>query len=219
MREHTGAVATDAIRTAEESAPTTELVTGAVADRCSNCQAPLAPDQRYCVTCGERRGRPRFSGEMLGAQAASVAVESAVPPRRRYPRRSSATTLITGVATLLIAMGVGVLIGHDSNSTPAHTPAAQIITVGGGGSASTGATTGSNTTASTTSGKKVKAKPTVVHITAKTEKAATAAASKVLGSSANKNLSNNVQQQVGGSCSGGAGCQGGKFTGNFFPSG
>jgi hypothetical protein len=45
-----------------------------------------------------------------------------------------------------------------------------------------------------------------------------AAASKVLGSGA-KNLSNNVTQQVGGSCSGGTGCQGGKFTGNFFGGG
>jgi hypothetical protein len=132
---------------------------------------------------------------------------------------SYAATLVAGVATLLIAMGVGVLIGHDSNtSTPIHTPAAQIITVNGGGAASTGAVTGAASNKTATAHRK-KVKPTVVHVTAKTAKAATAAASKVLGSSASKNLSQNVQQQVGGSCSGGAGCQNGKFTGNFFPGG
>jgi hypothetical protein len=133
---------------------------------------------------------------------------------------SYAATLVAGVATLLIAMGVGVLIGHDSNtSTPAHTPAAQIITVNGGGAAGGVATGAASNRTAATHRKKAKVKPTVVHVTAKTAKAATAAASKVLGSSASKNLSRNVQQQVGGSCSGGAGCQNGKFTGNFFPGG
>ena len=205
----------DAIRTAEEDAPTTELVTGAVGDRCANCQAALAPDQRYCVNCGARRGRPRFSYESMAAPA-----DATIPPRTRPPRFSSGTSLVAGVATLLIAMGVGVLIGHDSNSsTPARAPAPQVITLGGGG-AGTGATAGTGTTSGATpAGKasKGKTKVTTVHVTAKTAKAASAAAGKVLGSS--NNLSNNVSQQVGGSCTGGAGCENGKFTGNFFPGG
>jgi hypothetical protein len=207
----------DAIRATEEDAPTTELVTGVVGDRCANCQAPLAPDQRYCVNCGERRGRPRFSYESMAAQAAPAAAGGPVPPRQRA-RFSSGTTLVAGVATLLIAMGVGVLIGNDSNSTPARAPAPQVITVGGG--AATGTTAGTGTTSgATTTGtaKTSKGKTKVVHVTAKTAKAATQAAGKVLGSS--HSLSNNVTQQVGGSCTGGSGCQNGKFTGNFFPGG
>jgi hypothetical protein len=215
-------VATDPV-SAAEGAPTTELITSVGGDRCANCQTPLAPDQRYCVNCGERRGGARFSKEMLAAPAAPVAAEAAVPPRRQHPRVSSATTLVAGVATLLVAMGVGVLIGHYSNNnTPQR--AAQVITVGGGGTSAGAASTGATgaataATAATAHHAATHAKPTVVHITQKTQKAATAAASKVLGGSASKNISSNVQQQVGGSCSGGAGCQNGHFTGNFFPGG
>jgi hypothetical protein len=207
---------------AQEDAPTTELVTGVVGDRCPNCQAPMAADQRYCLNCGERRGRARFTPAALAAPAAAAgggATEVTAVSHHHRSRFSGGATLVAGVATLLIALGVGVLIGHNgSNSGKA--PAQQVITVGGGGGASTNTAASTPTTATPASGGKASkkvAKATVVHVTAKTAKAATAAASKVLGSS--KNLSNNVQQSVGGSCSGGAGCQNGKFTGNFFPSG
>jgi hypothetical protein len=214
-----GATPRDAPVTAQD-APTTELVSGAVGDRCANCQAQLAPDQRYCVNCGDRRGRARFSPETLAAHSAPAAAEAPTPPPQHRPRFSSAATLVAGVATLLIALGVGVLIGHDSNTTSARQPASQIITVGGGSSsgaaANTTAASGATSATAVTHSSK-KAKTTVVHVTQKSAKAATAAASKVLGSSGN--ISHNVTQSVGGSCSGGAGCQNGKFTGNFFPSG
>jgi len=219
-------VSTDAIRAGDDGSPTTELVTGVVGDRCANCQSPLSPDQRYCVNCGERRGRPRFSYDTLVTQTApAAAAEPPAPTRQR--RFSSGATLVAGVATLLIALGVGVLIGHDSNSgTPARASAPPVITVNGGSGATAGTNAGANTTAATpatptstgtSKGKSGKVKVTHVVVSAKTAKAATQAASKVLGSS--KNLSNNSQQQIGGSCSGGAGCQNGKFTGNFFPGG
>ncbi|HTX31338.1 MAG TPA: zinc ribbon domain-containing protein [Solirubrobacteraceae bacterium] len=214
-------MSTDAIRgasTAQDDAPTTELVTGVVGDRCPNCQAPMAADQRYCLNCGERRGRARFSPTTFAAPAAAAGgtTETTVVSHHHRSRFSGGATLVAGVATLLIALGVGVLIGHNSNTGKA--PTQPIITVGGGGAATNSASTPATTTpASTGKASKKVAKATVVHVTAKAAKAATAAAGKVLGSS--KNLSNNVQQSVGGSCSGGAGCQGGKFTGNFFPNG
>lgn len=179
----------------------------------------MAADQRYCLTCGARRGRARFSPETLAVSTVSTAA-SAPPIAPQRSRFSAGTTIVAGVATLLIAMGVGVLIGAVGNNAPARTPPAQIVTVGGGGAAAANTTAAKPATPAqkAASAKAArKAKRTVVHVTAKTAKAATAAASKVLGSS--KNLSNNVQQSVGGSCSGGAGCQNGKFTGNFFPSG
>jgi hypothetical protein len=181
----------------------------------------MAADQRYCLNCGERRGHARFSPDAFAVSVATTAAAPPVPPADSRSRFSSGTTIVAGVATLLIAMGVGVLIGVNSNNTPARVPAAQVVTVSGGGSAAstnpTAATpaTPSQKAAGAKAGKK--AKRTVVHVTAKTARAATAAASKVLGSS--NNLANNVQQSIGGSCSGGAGCQNGKFTGNFFPNG
>ena len=213
-------MSTQAIRDAgagTADAPTTELLTGVVGDRCPNCQSPMAADQRYCLNCGERRGRARFSPDTYSTETittTSTAAPPVLPPRSRL---SSGTTLVAGVATLLIAMGVGVLIGVNSNNGSGRTPPAQVVTINGGGGASAN-TTASTPTATPRSAKARKAvKPTVVHVTAKTAKAATAAAGKVLGNT--KNLANNVNQSVGGSCTGGAGCQNGTFTGNFFPGG
>src|SRR5579875_344165 len=45
-------------------------------DRCAECGSALAIDQRYCVECGTRRGRPRFAIASAGAQDASTAAAS-----------------------------------------------------------------------------------------------------------------------------------------------
>ncbi len=193
------------------------LLAGTVGDRCANCQKPLASDQRYCVNCGTRRGRPRFSFESLAAQAAPAEPVETTP----HPARiSAATTLVAGVATLLLAMGVGVLIGHNGSSTTQKAAAMpQIITVGGSGAAGGVASTGGNATAKLKkSGKVHKVKQVVVHLTAQTTAKAAAAANKVFGNNGG-NLVSDPTVQVGGACSGGAGCQGGKFTGNFFGGG
>lgn len=212
-------MSTDAITgasAATEDAPTTELLTGVVGDRCPSCHSPMAADQRYCLNCGERRGRARFSPDTFVTQTVPEAVAPPIPPPHRSGF-SSGTTIVAGVATLLVAMGVGVLIGVNSNNGSGRTPAPQVVTVNGGGAANTTASTPTSTPTAS-SGKAAKAaKPAVVHVTAQAAKAATAAAGKVLGST--HNLSNNVSQSVGGSCTGGAGCQNGKFTGNFFPGG
>ncbi|HEY2159781.1 MAG TPA: zinc ribbon domain-containing protein [Solirubrobacteraceae bacterium] len=205
------------IRDDDDDAPTSDLLSGTVGDRCSNCQKPLAPDQRYCVNCGTRRGKPRFSFESLSAQAAPPETPEPKPHRTRM---SAATTLVAGVATLLLALGVGVLIGHNSNGTTQRAAASpQIITVGGSGAAAgTGATAGGATAALKKTGKVHKVKSVVVHLTAQTKAKAAAAANKVFGNSGG-NLVKDPTVQVGGACSGGAGCQNGKFTGNFFGGG
>ena len=200
-----------------DDAPTNEMLSGVSGDRCANCQHPLASDQRYCVNCGARRGKPRFSFDSLAAQSAPPK-EPDKPQRHRVP---AATTLVAGIATLLLAMGVGVLIGHNSSSTPQRAAATpQVITVGGSGAATgaSSASAGSATAKLKATGKVHKVKQVVVHLTAQTKAKASQAAAKVFGNSGGS-LVNNPTQQVGGSCSGGAGCQGGKFTGNFFGGG
>jgi hypothetical protein len=201
--------------------PTRQLSVAGSTDHCANCGAPLASDQHYCVNCGERRGKARFTLAVPQDEDVQVTVTRSSSSAPRRPRVSSSFSLIAGIATLLLAMGVGVLIGHNnSGSGSGKAPATQVITVNGGGTpaASSGAAapTGSASagTSSATKGKKggsakgAKAAPKVV-----VQKAA-AAASKVTGGSAK--VADPTAQQ-GSSCqSGTAGCQGGKLTGNFF---
>ena len=205
--------------------PTRQLSLAGTSDHCVSCGAPLASDQRYCVTCGERRGKPRFAlaGPHEEAVHEVVKTAKASPPRR--PRTSAGFNLIAGVATMLLAMGVGVLIGHNSSSNTsgkgsAATPA---ITINGAGSAaaSSGSATtpsssgSSGSTASTgkskhrASGKSASKAPPKIVI----QKAA-AAASKVTGGSAKTAGATAAQ---GSACAAGtAGCQNGKLTGNYF---
>lgn len=212
-------MSTDATRTEADEGATTELVAGTVGDGCTNCGQPLASDQRYCVNCGQRRGKPRFSFESLTAQANAAKAPEPKPHRSRV---SAATTLVAGIATLLLALGVGVLIGHSGNTSTnkaAATP--QIITVGGGGTAaSTGSSSAGNATATAKKrgAKAGKVKTVTVHLSGKVKAKASQAANKVFGNNGG-NLVNNPTEQVGQSCSGGAGCQNGSFTGNFFGGG
>lgn len=178
----------------------------------------MASDQRYCLNCGERRGKPRFGAAAVTTPAPAHASASAGPgPRYPRSRMSSAATLVAGVATLLIALGVGVLIGHDSNSP--QRSGYQVLTVGGSSGTNTSATSPARTTPSSATGgaSSKHTKVVTVHLTPKLQQKAATAATKVFGASGN--LSKNVTQKVNGSCSGGAGCQNGKFTGNFFSGG
>ena len=197
------------------------LITAASSDRCTNCGAQLAPDQHYCVVCGERRGRPRFAGAMFGPQAVAQSEPAAAGPPQRGGRFPAPATLIAGVATLLIAMGLGILIGHDSNSPKPLAAQPKVnVTVNGGGGGGGGASTGASTTASTHSTSKASSKPAKASaaaapkLNAAQQQQAASAAAKAAGGSSSKLPP--AGTQVGGSCSHGAGCQGGKFTGNFF---
>ncbi len=131
---------------ASQSPPT------AVGATCAGCGAPLATDQRYCLQCGERTAP--MSSVLAGspAQAGGPAPSSAaVPPGVTPPvppglpgadGRGNALTVIAGVGVLLLAMGIGVLIGRSTSSKPGAAVAApQVITVGsasGGGSTPSG---------------------------------------------------------------------------------
>ena len=198
----------------EDDATESTLVHRVADSGCANCGAPLAGDQRYCVECGARRGKPRFSAESLATSTAHAAPSTPGVPPRGAPRRGTATTLIAGVATLLLAMGVGVLIGHNGRSSVStRASAPQVITVGGGASATPTASNSSAARHTSKTASTKKAKTTVVHVTPKVSKKAAAAATKVLGASAPKNPT----VQPGDSCTAGTpGCKNGKFTGDFF---
>ena len=200
-----------------DDAPTQQFVGATVGDRCAGCGTQLATDQKYCLNCGERRGKPRFAVGATPAPAAAASAAASRPPRKQ--RLSSSTALVAGVGTLLLAMGVGVLIGHTDNGSSKNASAPpQIITVGGSGSTSSGAaaatTQGKAKAAKGKSSKKANAaKSKSAGVNSKQAANAQAAASKVLGSSS-KNLPPATVKQ--GQSGHGPGYTKGHFTGTFF---
>jgi hypothetical protein len=196
--------------------PTNELTAPLAApstDRCANCGARMALDQRYCLECGERRS----GGGLRDALPRAQTVAPAAAPRRS--RMTPNSSLIAGVATLLIALGVGVLIGRtgDDNGGGKAAATPQIVTVSGAaaGAGATGATADTAAADSSTAAKKAKARKKAA------SKAKVSGASSI-DATAKKNgvkLPPKVVK-IGQKCEKGAkGCQGGKFTGNFFGGG
>jgi hypothetical protein len=186
--------------------PPTSAFTTAVADRCANCGAPLASDQRYCLECGERRGDPRLP--IMSGRLPEPEVAPPPPPRSRLPRSTASTTLIAGIGTLLLAMGVGVLIGRSGDHTPAaKNQPVQVVTLGGGAAgaatAASSSTPGATAAAATAGGAKAASK------SSKSKSAAKSSSS----SSVAKKPGKVVTLGQKGS---GKGYKNGKFTGDFF---
>src|SRR5688572_22427982 len=87
---------------------------------CANCGAPLAPDQRYCLSCGARRGDPR-----VPAEAATVEAVAAEPAAR--PADVSPLAAVIGIALLGGMLLIGVLIGRETGSDePPPPPVVQV---------------------------------------------------------------------------------------------
>jgi hypothetical protein len=167
-------------------------------DQCASCGSPLASDQRYCVECGERRGRarvPQLDGIAERNHAASAAGSS-----HRGSRLSVNNTLLAIIGTLLLAMGVGVLIGRTSNGSSSKAPPVRVVTVAGTGAAATEGTAAAQGSGSS-SGSGGKAGGPGAHAAAKTPPKHTKVPLKVV---------------TVGSPGKGPGYQHGHFTGNFF---
>lgn len=158
----------------EESATAvTQPIPIVTSERCTQCAAPLAPDQRYCLQCGAARahvsgpisgGRPGGPPPHVAAstQSASSTGSPQAPPSGIHgappsappgfgavqpANRNNTLALLAGVGVLLLAMGVGVLIGRASSGST-KVPPAQVISLGG--SATGAATTATTPTTSTT---------------------------------------------------------------------
>ncbi len=172
-------------------------------ERCAACGATLAADQRYCVECGQRCGPARLPFTDASKQPAKQAPSSASRPKR--PRPSVNATLIAGIGTLLLALGVGVLIGRlGTGSSATKNPPVQIVTVAGAGGAGAG-------TAAGTAGAEGVQTPSTAAKTA-TPGAAAAKSAK----SASKAAVAPTKVVKVGSKGSGPGYQHGHFTGNFF---
>jgi hypothetical protein len=191
-----------------------------VSEQCPSCGVHMAVDQRYCLECGQRRGDPRlpFMDAVVFMDAVKRPRDAAPPPspREQRPRMSANASLIAGIATLVLAIGVGVLIGHsgDGGSTPVANATPQVIKVEGGGGEETATATGADAKDSSDAGKAGKAKKTAK--TGTDSSGTSEAAAEVLKPAGDVKLPP-ATVQPGGKCeSGASGCKGGEFTGEFF---
>jgi len=193
---------------ATEMHATTEVhpsMVAAVREGCPVCGAAMAVDQRYCLECGERRGPPRVPLKDMPTRQAEGKPPGGGPPRRRASM-SANTTLIAGVGTLLLALGIGVLIGRSGNSSSPKSPSVKVVTVAGAGSAGTAATGETATPAATST-----------TATSTTKSSSTPASTKSSTKAAAKKPPVALPKPVKvGSTGKGKGYEHGHFTGNFF---
>jgi hypothetical protein len=209
-------------------------------EACPNCGAGMSPDQRYCLNCGHRRGDPRlpfmdavvFMEAMSGPPGGPAAAPPPPPPEQK-PRFNPSATLIAGIATLILAVGVGVLIGQSGNNGSAPAAATpQVIKVEGngtGGGEESAGTGGQGSEASAGATKKKSNKKQASKGKASPKQAKKAEAKAETGESGTAKSVEEVikpengvkiappEQKIGGECEEGtAGCTGGKFEGEFF---
>jgi hypothetical protein len=162
-------------------APVPSEQTGA-AQSCANCSAPLAPDQRYCLACGQPVSPVRLAfldvlqadAQPYGAAPTPVGASSSTLPLGYAPviePTSGATWTLRRysglfglLSVLLLAIVAGLLVGHWVTQSGA--PSRQVVRVEGLGalaapaaatSATPTSTTATTTPTSTTSAKSSKA--------------------------------------------------------------
>jgi hypothetical protein len=188
------------------SRPPLQETTLSAGPQCAACGATLAPDQRYCVECGQRRG-PTLPAVLASAASPQAVAAAPAGPQRRGSRVSPNTALIAGIGTLMLALATGVLIGRTSSpSSPKGVsvqylaaPASTTAPTSGGGASTSTAGTPSTPTSSAPSSHKT---------------SGSSAAAKVLKGKAPPKAV--VKPGTQGK---GPGYQKGKFTGNFFGAG
>jgi hypothetical protein len=129
---------------------------------CANCSAPLAPDQRYCLACGQPVSPVRLAFlDVLQADAESYGVAQApvgaLPPGYApviEPTSGATWTLrrysgLFGLlSVLLLAIVAGLLVGHWVTQSSA--PSRQVVRVEGLGALAAPAAVASTTPTSTT---------------------------------------------------------------------
>ena len=127
---------------------------------CRSCGAPLAPDQRYCLACGTRVAAPRldFLAEMErsaaaeraaaagAAEAAGAGAPAALPGAAGGQPAPSKLDRVGGpmgvAAVLIVALGVGFLIGQGGDAQPIQQRAPVVNITGGLPASGTAGTAG-----------------------------------------------------------------------------
>jgi hypothetical protein len=155
--------ASAARRSGERTAMTSLAPVPSESQTCANCSAPLVADQRYCLSCGqpvspvrlafldvlESERQPQLAAGSAGPLPVAYTpyLEPAAGPAwlRRY------APLFGVLSVLLLAMIIGLLVGHWVTQSKAPTTAQVIKVEGLGGLAAGSATTPTTATTPATS--------------------------------------------------------------------
>lgn len=94
----------------------------AASERCGQCGAPAAHDQRYCLSCGfHRRNAPdpvsRYLSEASAARTRVAAATALAAQRRRAPRLGPRPVAVLVALALLAGLVIGNAIGAGSPAT------------------------------------------------------------------------------------------------------
>jgi hypothetical protein len=155
---------------------------------CAHCSAPLVADQRYCLSCGQPASpvrlafldvlqsdrQPQLGPGAVGPPAVTYTpyVEAAGGPAwlRRY------TPLFAVASVLLLAMGIGLLVGHwvTQNNSSAGPQIIKVEGLGGALASGTGTTPATGATSSTATSGSAKSEEAKEQAEAKAEEAAEA---------------------------------------------
>ena len=175
------------------------------------CGAALAPDQRYCVECGQRHGRSDLPFAPVALEYEDTPTEKPHPARARMTRMTTNSAFIGLVGVLLLALGVGVLIGRAGNASASKTnPPVQVVTVAaGGGAPAAGSTAGTSAGSTPAAGTSPAASAP-----GQTAKATTNATSSSTATSTTVTKAVETTRPLSGPNR--PGYHNGKFTGNFF---
>ena len=95
----------------------------------------MAADQGYCLECGTRRlqGRSQFLSSVFPGTRERVVREELPAEQAIAAPVRGAHTIMAGVGVLLLAMGVGVLIGRAGGNSRPVAQAPAVVSVAGGG--------------------------------------------------------------------------------------
>lgn len=135
-------------------------VLGPPGETCSGCGTPLNQDQRYCLSCGARRDgmQPSFIRILGEPDDQSAGVGGTAAPGQAPAggqAQGSSKSPIPALATigcLLLALGVGVVIGRSGGSGSSSSKP-QVVNLGAAGAA---AGTAATADTASTSAKKSK---------------------------------------------------------------
>jgi hypothetical protein len=192
-------------------------------EQCPSCGAFVAVDQRYCLECGHRRGEPRlpFMDAVVFMDAMNRPPEGETGPAKPKKRGVSPNAaLIAGVGTLLLALGIGVLIGRSGDHGTTTSNQAPIVIKGGGTGteASTAATAGGGSSTAGGGGGSIKGKSKKQVVKQKSKEAESGkGANEVLHTAPGVKMAPPTVK-IGGKCEkDAAGCnEKGEFDGTFF---